>query len=65
MSVKPSADYRVLMRRVQEIVDQIEVVDVAALQSLAKRLAASRPTLAALGPVGRVEDLDRVAARLN
>ena len=50
---------------VAEIGEKIEAVDVAALQSLAKRLAASRPTLAALGPVGRVEALDRVAARLN
>ena len=50
---------------VAEIVDKIEAVDVAALQNLAKQLAASRPTLAALGPISRVEDLDRVAARLN
>jgi len=50
---------------VTEIVEKIEAVDVTALQGLAKRLAASRPTLAALGPISRVEDLDRVAARLN
>ena len=50
---------------VAEIVDKIEAVDMAALQRLATQLAASRPTLAALGPISRVEDLDRVAARLN
>jgi predicted Zn-dependent peptidase len=50
---------------VSEVVGKIEVVDAAAARRFARRLAASRPTLASLGPVARVEKFDRVAARLG
>ena len=50
---------------VREIVERIEAVDVAAVRRFAARLAASRLTLASLGPIGRVEAFDRVAARLG
>ena len=50
---------------VPEIVARIEAVDTAAVKAFAARLVASRPTLASLGPVGKVERLERVAARLG
>ena len=50
---------------VSEIIAKIEAVDVAAAKRFAARLSTSRLTLASLGPIGRVEAFDRVAARLN
>ncbi|RMD64343.1 MAG: insulinase family protein [Alphaproteobacteria bacterium] len=50
---------------VPEIVARIEAVDGAAVRRFAARLLASRPTLASLGPIARVESLDQVAARLG
>ncbi len=50
---------------VEEIVGRIEAVDLAGVRRMADRLAASRPTLASLGPVGRVESFDRVVARFG
>ena len=50
---------------VDEIVGRIEAVDIAGVRRMADRLAAGRPTLASLGPVGRVESFDRVAARFG
>ena len=50
---------------VPEIVAKIEAVDTAAVKAFAKQLAASRPTLASLGPIGKVERFERVAARLG
>ncbi|MBK1670748.1 peptidase M16 [Rhodovibrio sodomensis] len=47
----------------QEIVDGVEAVDAGQVQRLAQRLAASRPTLTSLGPVGQVEPFDTVAKR--
>jgi predicted Zn-dependent peptidase len=44
-----------------ELLARIEAVDAAALARFARRLAASRPTLAALGPVGRLPTAARVA----
>jgi len=49
---------------VEEIVSRIEAVDVAHLARIARRLTAGAPTLAALGPLGRLARLDQVAARL-
>ena len=49
----------------QEVVDKIEAVDAAAVRGLAQRLLTGRPTLASLGPVGRVESFERMAARLG
>ncbi|MEE8188784.1 MAG: pitrilysin family protein [Kiloniellales bacterium] len=51
--------------KVSETVAKIEAVDVAAAKRFAARLSTSRLTLASLGPIGRVEAFDRVAARLN
>ena len=50
---------------VAEVVAKIEAVDRPALAALARRLVASRPTMAALGPVGRLEPFERLAARLG
>ncbi|MCH9011765.1 MAG: insulinase family protein [Proteobacteria bacterium] len=50
---------------VDEIVGRIEAVDIDGVRRMADRLAAGRPTLASLGPVGRVESFDRVAARFG
>ena len=47
-----------------EILEKIAAVDRAELQRLAAALLAKRPTFAALGPLGRVESFDRLAARL-
>ena len=47
----------------QEIVDALEAVDADQVRRLAGRLAASRPTLTSLGPVGQVEAFDTVAKR--
>ncbi|MGF1609858.1 MAG: M16 family metallopeptidase [Kiloniellales bacterium] len=49
----------------EEIVAQIEAVDLPTIKRFAARLLAGRPTLASLGPIGRVESLDRLAARLR
>jgi predicted Zn-dependent peptidase len=47
-----------------EIVARIEAVDIAQLARIARRLTAGAPTLAALGPLGRLARLDQVASRL-
>ena len=49
----------------EEIVGKIEAVTLDDLSRLARRLVASPPTLAALGPVSGVEDLDRLKSRLS
>jgi hypothetical protein len=43
---------------------RIEAVDAAQLGRVAQRLMSGRPTLAALGPLGRLARLDSVAGRL-
>ena len=48
-----------------EILEKIAAVDCSQLQQLAARLVAKRPTFAALGPLGRVEEFDRLASRLS
>ena len=50
---------------VPEIVGKIEAVDEDAVQRLAARLLASRPSFAALGPIAQVEDFDRLTRRLG
>ena len=47
-----------------EIVRQIEAVDQAAVARVARRIFAGAPTFTALGPIGKVEDFDRIARRL-
>ncbi|WP_119462128.1 M16 family metallopeptidase [Rhodospirillaceae bacterium SYSU D60014] len=48
-----------------EVVAKIDAVDGPQLSRVARRLAASRPTVAALGPIDRVEAFDAIAARLR
>ena len=48
----------------EEIIQRIDAVDAAQLARLAGRLMAGRPTLAALGPIGRLARLESVAGRL-
>jgi predicted Zn-dependent peptidase len=48
-----------------EMVARIDAVDALAVARVADRLRSAPPTLAALGPIGRVESYDRVAARLS
>ncbi|MEM7223111.1 MAG: pitrilysin family protein [Pseudomonadota bacterium] len=50
---------------VEEIVDKIEAVDEAMLARLTGRLTASRPCLAALGPLDHVASFDRLEAHLS
>lgn len=50
---------------VRDLVAKIEAVDEAALLRVAQRLQGTRPTLTALGPIGRVEPLDRLTERLS
>ena len=47
-----------------EIVRRIEAVDAAAIGRIVARWRDGPPTLAALGPLGRLEDFGRVRARL-
>jgi predicted Zn-dependent peptidase len=47
-----------------DIVRKIEAVDDAAIRRVVSQWRGAPPTLAALGPVGRVEDFDRLKARL-
>jgi predicted Zn-dependent peptidase len=47
-----------------EVVRRIEAVDDAAIRRVVDRWHASPPTLTALGPLSRLEDFDRVRARL-
>jgi predicted Zn-dependent peptidase len=48
----------------EEIMRRIEAVDANQLGRVARRLMAGRPTLAAIGPLGRLARLDSVAGRL-
>ncbi len=48
----------------EEILTAIERVDEAAVERLAARLFTGKPTLTALGPIGRVEPYARLAERL-
>ncbi len=47
-----------------ETIRKIEAVDKAAVARVARRLIASRPTVAALGPLSRLESYDTLVARL-
>jgi predicted Zn-dependent peptidase len=47
-----------------EMVARIEAVDQASIARAARRIFAAPPTLAALGPVGKVESFARIAERL-
>ena len=49
---------------VEEIVAKIDGVDRDSVVKAASRLRASRPTVAALGPIAKLESYDRIAERL-
>ena len=48
-----------------EIVAHIDAVGRAEIAAIARRILASRPTLAAIGPLGLLEPLDQIASRLQ
>jgi predicted Zn-dependent peptidase len=48
-----------------EMVARIDAVDAAAVLRVARRLRTAPPTLAALGPIGRMEPYRRITARLG
>jgi len=48
-----------------EVVGQIDAVDRDAVARCARRIFSSRPTVAAVGPIGRVESYDRIVSRLT
>jgi predicted Zn-dependent peptidase len=50
---------------VDEVVAKVEAVDEAAVVAAARRLFNCHPTFAAIGPLGNVEDFDKVRARLG
>ena len=50
---------------VEEIIAKIEAVDAAAVEAVMRRVLASPLTLAALGPLDKLEPFDAVAARLG
>jgi predicted Zn-dependent peptidase len=45
---------------VEEIIARIEAVDEAAVSRVAGRILARRPTVAAVGPAGRLQDHDAI-----
>ena len=49
----------------EEQVAAVETVDRDALQALAGRIFATEPTLAAIGPLSRLESYERIADRLR
>ncbi|MCG5240382.1 M16 family metallopeptidase [Azospirillum doebereinerae] len=49
---------------VEEVVAKIDGVDRTSVVNAAQRLRRSRPTVAALGPIDRLEDYDRIVERL-
>ncbi len=50
---------------IEEINQKIEAVDAAAVEAVMRRLLASRPTLAALGPLESLEAFEAMSARLG
>jgi predicted Zn-dependent peptidase len=50
---------------VPEIVAKIEAVDAAAVTRVMRRVAATRPTIAAIGPIAKLESRAAFGARLN
>jgi len=47
-----------------EVVRRIEAVDDAAIRRVVSRWCSAPPTVAALGPLSRLEDYDKLQARL-
>lgn len=48
-----------------EIVAQIDAVTRDAVTAMARRILTATPSFAALGPIGRIDDYDRIVARLR
>jgi predicted Zn-dependent peptidase len=49
----------------QEIIDKIDAVDETAVVKVAQRMLRSKPTVAALGPIGRLERMAPISARFS
>ncbi|MGB0719733.1 MAG: insulinase family protein, partial [Bdellovibrionales bacterium] len=49
---------------IDALVQSIDRINVTDIQKIAARIFAGKPTLAALGPLGKLEDYDRIAGRL-
>ncbi len=49
----------------QEIIDKIDAVDASAVMQVAQRMLRTKPTVAALGPVGRLERMAPISARFS
>lgn len=49
---------------VEELSAKVDAVDVGSVREVARRILVSQPTLAVIGPIGKVEGYNRVAARL-
>ena len=50
---------------IEELRARIDAVDADAVRRAARRVFASRPTFAALGPIGHVEPFERIAQRIS
>ena len=50
---------------IDEVIDHIEAVDAAAVKEVAARLVASKPTVAAIGPIKSLEAYEDIAQRLK
>ncbi|CCQ74654.1 pitrilysin family protein [Magnetospira sp. QH-2] len=50
---------------IPEIVERLDAVDTATVRRTAQRIFASTPTLAAVGPLGQLEGLEGIGARLG
>lgn len=50
---------------VDELKEKIDTVDMASVKRVIERLSASTPTLTGLGPISKLEEYDRLAARLS
>jgi predicted Zn-dependent peptidase len=48
-----------------EVVDRIDKVDAAALARVSKRIAASQLSLAACGPIGKLEGFAKLSQRFH
>ncbi len=53
------------IRTIPEVLGKIDAVDIAALDSVARGIFGSKPTLAALGPLAQLESFDALSARLS
>ena len=52
------------VKSVEEIVAAVDAVDQAAVAAVARQIFTTPPTLAAMGPLGRLEPFDAITARL-